>query len=207
LVPVGKGHRDVWECSRPATAFTSAHAPRIFPRRIHRIQTPTSDRVRPPSVAKPERSPPSSSKSLPQTHEHECASSGEGAMAGASCQQTAAVLRLQSDLKAIKTEPPDVSFHPPRAHRRARFVARGGRAPLPHNPRSKRETTRASHRPTVPSPASTVPLTIDARNSIRHDRDAARALTATIIYSSGAPRSSARTRQPGKVSGVSSQPQ
>mmetsp|Transcript_2019 Transcript_2019/g.7858 ORF Transcript_2019/g.7858 Transcript_2019/m.7858 type:complete len:86 (+) Transcript_2019:214-471(+) len=28
-------------------------------------------------------------------------------MAGASCQQTAAVLRLQSDLKAIKTEPPD----------------------------------------------------------------------------------------------------
>ena len=28
-------------------------------------------------------------------------------MAGASCQQTAAVLRLQSDLRAIKTEPPD----------------------------------------------------------------------------------------------------
>lgn len=73
---------------------------------------------------------------LKQTHKHECASSGEGAMAGASCQQTAAVLRLQSDLRAIKTEPPDVSFHPPRAHRRARFVARGGRAPLPHNPRS-----------------------------------------------------------------------
>jgi len=126
------------ECSRPATSFTSAHAPRIFPRRIHRIQTPTSDRVRPPSVAKPERSPPivEQKSTSSQTHEHECASSGEGAMAGASCQQTAAVLRLQSDLRAIKTEPPDVSFHPPRAHRRARFVARGGRAPLPHNPRS-----------------------------------------------------------------------
>ena len=60
----------------------------------------------------------------------------EGAMAGASCQQTAAVLRLQSDLKAIKTEPPDVSSHPSRAHRDASTAAHGGRAPLPRNPRS-----------------------------------------------------------------------
>lgn len=57
-------------------------------------------------------------------------------MAGASCQQTAAVLRLQSDLKAIKTEPPDVSSHPSRAHRDTSTAAHGGRAPLPRNPRS-----------------------------------------------------------------------
>lgn len=72
-------------------------------------------------------------------------------------------------------------------------------------------TRQSEKRPERPiarltAPASTVPLTIHARNSIRHDRDAVRALTATITYSSGAPRSSARTRQPGKVSGVSSQP-
>jgi hypothetical protein len=72
-------------------------------------------------------------------------------------------------------------------------------------------TRQSEKRPERPiarltAPASTVPLTIHARNSIRHDRDVARAPTATITYSSGAPRSSARTRQPGKVSGVSSQP-
>ena len=73
-------------------------------------------------------------------------------------------------------------------------------------------TRQSEKRPERPiarltAPASTVPLTIHARNSIRHDRDVARAPTATITYSSGAPRSSARTRQPGKVSEVSSQPQ
>jgi hypothetical protein len=210
LVPVGKGHRDVWECSRPATAFTSAHAPRIFPRRIHRIHTPTIDRVRPPSVAKPERSPPSSSKSLPQTNpQARVRKFGRGGNGGrvvpADGGGAKAAVRPEGHQDGTsRREFPSPARPPTRSFLRTR---RKG-APPAQPSFLTRQSEKRPERPIarLTAPASTVPLTIHARNSIRHDRDAVRALTATITYSSGAPRSSARTRQPGKVSGVSSQP-
>lgn len=106
--------------------------------------------------------------------------------------------------RASRREFPSPARPPTRSFRRTR---RKG-APPAQPSFLTRQSEKRPERPIarLTAPASTVPLTIDARNSIRHDRDAARALTATITYSSGAPRSSARTRQPGKVSGVSSQP-
>lgn len=146
---------------------------------------------------------------LKQTHKHECASSGEGGNGGrvvpADGGGAKAAVRPEGHQDGTsRREFPSPARPPTRSFLRTR---RKG-APPAQPSFLTRQSEKRPERPIarLTAPASTVPLTIHARNSIRHDRDAVRALTATITYSSGAPRSSARTRQPGKVSGVSSQP-